>query len=223
MFYYYGRKKKIVKKYPEPIYDTVIEPFAGAAAYSMEYWTKNVILVEKNARIVAMWKFLQSANQNDILGLPILSKGETLDDEKFNSLSANEKAVIGLFLNPGSALPKKRPGTFNLWTEKNRERLSSDISKVAHWDIRCGDYTEVRNVRATWFIDPPYQFGGQHYTFSNKKIDYEKLKEWCKIRKGQVIVCENTKATWLDFTPLVALHGQKHTTTEAIRYRENNN
>ena len=29
MFYYYGRKKRIVKYYPKPTHDTIIEPFAG--------------------------------------------------------------------------------------------------------------------------------------------------------------------------------------------------
>ena len=35
MFYYYGRKKQIAKYYPEPKYDTIVEPFAGSAAYSL--------------------------------------------------------------------------------------------------------------------------------------------------------------------------------------------
>jgi len=37
MFSYYGSKKKIVKYYPEPVHDVIIEPFAGAAWYSLEY------------------------------------------------------------------------------------------------------------------------------------------------------------------------------------------
>ena len=57
---------------------------------------------------------------------------------------------------------------------------------------------------------------GQYYRFNNKKIDYTKLAEWCKERQGQIIVCENTKADWLDFKPLVELQGQLHKTTEAI-------
>jgi site-specific DNA-adenine methylase len=37
MFSYYGTKKRIVNKYPEPKYDKIIEPFCGAAQYSLKY------------------------------------------------------------------------------------------------------------------------------------------------------------------------------------------
>ena len=54
---------------------------------------------------------------------------------------------------------------------------------------------------------------------NNKNIDYNDLAEWCKSRNGQIIVCENTKADWLDFKPLAELKGQLHTTMEAIWYK----
>ena len=37
MFSYYGTKKRIAKKYPEPKYDIIIEPFAGAGAGAGAY------------------------------------------------------------------------------------------------------------------------------------------------------------------------------------------
>ena len=45
MFYYYGRKQKIFGKYPKPQFDTIIEPFAGSAAYSMNYYKNNFVLL----------------------------------------------------------------------------------------------------------------------------------------------------------------------------------
>ena len=73
-------------------------------------------------------------------------------------------------------------------------------------------------MEATWFIDPPYQYGGNHYVVND--VDYHELAAWCKQRKGQVIVCENTKATWLDFTPLTRITGQRVKTTEAVWTKE---
>jgi hypothetical protein len=35
IFYHYGRKKQIAKYYPFPNCAAIIEPFAGAAAYSL--------------------------------------------------------------------------------------------------------------------------------------------------------------------------------------------
>lgn len=62
MFYYYGRKKKLVKVYPSPVYSTIVEPFAGSAAYSL-YWVKDrdVILIEKDLQVYELWKTLQSS------------------------------------------------------------------------------------------------------------------------------------------------------------------
>ena len=76
------------------------------------------------------------------------------------------------------------------------------------------EFDDINNLTATWFIDPPYQYGGQYYR--HKFNDYENLANYCLSRKGQIIVCENTKADWLPFRPLKDMHGQLHTTTEAI-------
>lgn len=221
MFYYYGRKERISKEYPEPKFDTIIEPFAGSAAYSMRYYTKNVILVEKDPRIASIWKYLIDVTPEEILSLPLLDKGESLNSEKFNFLSEVQKNVIGLFLNPGSAQPKKSPGKFCAWTEKNRIRLSEDVVKVKHWKIINDIYQTSPDINATWYIDPPYQGnGGQYYRFGNKNFDYNRLREWVLTRKGQIIVCENSEADWMDFKPLVDIKGQRKKTKEVIFYQE---
>ncbi|MEC5173528.1 DNA adenine methylase [Chryseobacterium nepalense] len=79
MFYYYGRKKQIAKYYPKPNYDTIIEPFAGSAAYSLykDNWKKKVILIEKDEKVYDIWRWLiHDASENDILNLPDLKVGE---------------------------------------------------------------------------------------------------------------------------------------------------
>lgn len=62
-----------------------------------------------------------------------------------------------------------------------------------------GSYSDIENQEATWFIDPPYQYGGDSYVESNKKINYSDLGEWCAKRSGQILVCENIKADWMNF------------------------
>jgi len=217
MFYYYGRKKRIVKYYPKPLYDNIIEPFAGSAAYSMEYFEKNVILYEINHKIYSVWKYLQQASPKDILGLPILEKGQCLNNEEFNYLSEPEKWTIGLFLNPGSSVPKKSPGNFCNWNDKNKKALSEELFKIKHWTIKNESYESAKKLgTATFFIDPPYssEFGGKYYP--SHKIDYDFLSKWCRSLNGQIIVCENSNATWLPFVPLVDLKGQRHTRKEGV-------
>lgn len=214
MFYYYGRKKRIVKYYPQPTQDTIIEPFAGSAAYAMEYFEKNVILYEINHKIYSVWKYLQEASIKDILSLPILEKGQCLNNSEFDFLTDPEKWTIGLFLNPGSSTPKKSPGNFCDWDEKHRQGLSEELFKIKHWDIRNESYENAPDIEATWYVDPPYQNAGKYYT--HWKVDYESLSLWCQQRKGQVIVCENEGAEWLPFKNLVDLKGQKHNRKEVI-------
>jgi 16S rRNA G966 N2-methylase RsmD len=112
-------------------------------------------------------------------------------------------------------------GKFNSW-DRNKIVIAENLYKIRHWKIIQDDYKTLPNEPATWFIDPPYQFGGHRYVESNKKLNFVDLAQWCTTRMGQVIVCENTKASWLPFTPLAELHGQKHTTVEAVYYLESN-
>src|SRR3990167_8941757 len=45
---YYGGKWKVGPRYPVPLHDTIIEPFAGAAGYSLRYFDRKIILIEKD-------------------------------------------------------------------------------------------------------------------------------------------------------------------------------
>ena len=221
MFSYYGTKKKLAVNYPDPTYDTIIEPFAGAAMYSLyeSNWEKNVILYEKYDKVFLAWDFLINASSSDINNLPDLVKGLNLDTL---NISDAEKALLGFFCNPASAVPKKtvteRGG--KAWN-RHKTYLLDNIHKVKHWKIYNESYENAENIEATWYIDPPYQYGGQYYHSStnNSHIDYGKLADWCLSRKGQLIVCENSKADWLDFQPLVELNGQLHKTLEVIYSR----
>jgi len=59
MWSYYGsKKKKIAKLYPFPKYELIIEPFAGAAWYSVLHRDKNILLNEKYIVIYNIWNWL---------------------------------------------------------------------------------------------------------------------------------------------------------------------
>ena len=222
MFTYYGTKKKLAKNYPSPGYKTIIEPFAGAAMYSLfeNNWTNEVILNDKYDKVYLAWDFLiNQASETDIKNLPKLVEGLNLDTI---TISEAEKALLGFYANPSSAVPKKtvtKRGEIG-W-ERHHKFLIDNLYKVKHWKIFNKSFDELENVKGTWYIDPPYKFGGEYYhsSTSNKHIDYEKLREWCLSRHGEIIVCENDKADWLPFEPLVELKGQLHKTMEVIYYK----
>ncbi len=215
MFSYYGRKHKIVGYYPPPKFEKIIEPFAGSASYAYKYWQKDILLIDKYPVIIGIWHYLQSASKNDILGLPKLQKGDDLNN--FN-LTQPEKDFLGFLICAGVSQPAKKVASFE-GIGINRgmiEKTANNLHKIKHWIIKQGDYVDLENEEATWFIDPPYQFGGEHYKESSKNLDFKQLAKWCKSRNGQTIVCENTKADWLPFKPMKKMVGSVHTTMEAI-------
>jgi site-specific DNA-adenine methylase len=197
LFSYYGGKWRAAPRYPAPRYDTIIEPFAGSAGYALRYPERNVVLVEKNAKVAATWRYLLRATE----------AGATVDD-----LNVCEEAryLIGFSVNAATTSPSKSLSkwattypTAQFWGEKRRVLLSKSVSRIRHWTLIEGDYADAPDVEATWFIDPPYIGAGKHYP--TQPDDFEALAVWCRSRRGQVMVCENVGATWLPFRPFLKI------------------
>ena len=218
MFSYYGSKSKIIQYYPSPKYNTIIEPFAGSARYSLMYYEKDCWLNDSYKVITDIWNWIINATKEEINAIPELKKGESLN--KLN-IDPKLKLLLGFVVNSGVQSPRK---TCSKWAEekgefiKHKKRLLSYCGKLDHWLITGLDYRDISNLEATWFIDPPYQFVTEKY--KKHDINYEELTEWCKSRKEQVIVCENSYGNWLPFKPLKELYGQRHKTMEMMWYKE---
>lgn len=219
MWSYYGSKSKVVDYYPPPRYGKIIEPFAGSARYSLKYFDRDVLLVDKYEVIIRIWKWLQQCSKKDIIGLPHFLK-ETDRVSAYN-LCEEANLLMGFLVAKASQAPRDKPTSRATTSRPNNinhqlKFIASNLFKIKHWEIRLGSYTEIENQEATWFIDPPYQVGGYVYVMNNAGWDYSELARWCKTRKGHVVVCENTNADWLPFYPLRELKGSIHKTTEAI-------
>ena len=193
MFPYYGTKKSLIKYYPSPHYDTIIEPFGGSCAYSLFYSSKNVHIYEIDKCIYDILKYLIEASEKTIINLPL---------DNFESLKQVEKDLIGFFIRTCCSRPSRtmsKHKNFNVWTVKTRKELSINVNKIKHWKIYNESF-DFNLMNATYFIDPPYigKCGG-YYKFGNKLINYVALSNLIKSLKGQIIVCENGEANWLPF------------------------
>ena len=216
MFYYYGRKKQLAKHYPSPNCDTIAEPFAGAVAYSMyeNNWKKNVILIEKDSKVFAIWDWLiNSASEEEIKNLPHLKIGEKSSEFLHIIHVATKMAFYFKTIKVTAVLERN-------W-EISRRVMSENLHKVKHRQIFNSGYFLTPDIEATWFIDPPYKGeAGLGYKHSSKMLDYESLANWALSRKGEVIFCEGKEGDYLPFKPLVDLKGVAgKVSKEVIYYR----
>ena len=205
-FTYYGGKYRAAPKYPEPVHGSIVEPFAGSAGYAMRYPDRQVTLVDADPVVAGVWDFLVRSGEQDILRLPLLEPGQSTDDL---AVCQEARWLIGFWLTKGGAVPNKTLSAWGrepryarqFWGPGIRNRVASQVERIKHWRVICGDFEDAPDIEATWFVDPPYQVMGKYYTKRN--VDYERLASWCRTRKGQTIVCENEGATWLPFEPFL--------------------
>jgi len=203
-FSYYGSKWRTAPKYPPPLESTIVEPFAGSAAYALFYPHRQVVLNDLNPKVAALWRFLIRATKEEILRIPLVATEEELK----NVVPEEARILIGFWWGKALVEPATKPtGWLNennpkynvqYWGVSRRERIAKQVDKIKHWTVLEKPYGEVANQRATWFIDPPYKNdAGGAYVHGKNDIDYDKLRAWCEERQGQTIICENKGADWL--------------------------
>ena|SRR5688572_5789781 len=204
---YYGAKWKAAPHYPAPRFDTLVEPFAGAAGYALRHYRKRVILVERYEVVASIWAFLIRSPSRDILSIPTVDAVADLPD----STPQEARWLVGMCMNAAAVSPNRvmSSGMRKLrdehgrstegWGDGQRARVARQVDLIRHWTVIHGDYTEAPDVEATWFVDPPYEDKGRHYVHNSAALDFTALGEWCRARRGQTIVCEAVGATWLPF------------------------
>lgn len=206
--YYGGKWRDAIKYYPPPEHDTLIEPFAGSAGYSLRYPDRQVVLCEVDPILLAVWRYLIAVSEEEILAIPDVDLDGSVDDL---DICEEAKWLVGLWLNRAASSPRKRPSLWmrkqirpgSFWGDRVRTTIASQLQHIRHWQVLEGGYRSCKTrKKATWFVDPPYQLAGTHYRYGSKQIDYDNLAQWCSTRLGQVIVCENEGASWLPFEPL---------------------
>ena len=197
-FKYAGSKWQLSRYYPKPVWERLIEPFAGSACYATRHHERQVTLVEKDPEIAALWRYLIMVDPFEIAALPTeeLREGQDIRDL---SVSFGARLLIRQWQRVGMSncwtISKwcNKPGQ---WGKATRDYIARAVESIRHWEVLEGDALGLHNAEATWFIDAPYQ-GLPLY--GSKSIDYARLADWCRTRYGQIIVCEQASATWLPF------------------------
>lgn len=210
-FSYYGSKWTMAPRYPAPLHDHIVEPFAGSAQYSTLHWRRRVTLIEKNPVVAAVWRWLIAADAREVMSIPLIADGQTVDDL---GLCQEAAWFVGFWLNAAAAAPGRSLSSWarncrkksGLWGARCREHIARQVHACDHWQVVEGDYRcAPMTSRACYFVDPPYAgSAGSHYRHGSQALDYGALSSWCRQIKGQAIVCEAEGAQWLPFEPLAA-------------------
>jgi hypothetical protein len=219
-FSYFGSKWRTVPLYPRPTWNTIVEPFAGSASYSLHYPDRGVLLYDSDPVIAGLWAWLIDVPEDDIMALPIdiPTTVDALD------VCQEAKWLIGFWCNKGTTRPSHTPSKWmrsgvdptQYWGANIRERVASQLQHIRHWRVRCDTYLNAYSgLFGTWFIDPPYNnAAGRRYVES--AVDYESVAAFAKARLGQVIVCEQEGADWMPFRPLAAAQTTRGRSKEVV-------
>ena len=84
---------------------------------------------------------------------------------------------------------------------------------IKNWSAVLGSYDDCPDIRATWFVDPPYQTpAGRHYPCDFRR--HAALGEWCDTRRGMVIACDQQGADWRPWNWSRSLKGARGASQE---------
>lgn len=192
LFKWFGSKWQSAKRYPIPMGNIIVEPYAGGAGYSLNHCDKLVHIWDDDPNISKLWKWLiNEATKEEILEIPVgLSVGTRID---LLGLTEGQKLLLKHWQrtnNVGDCWTISpwgdKPGQ---WTLNTRVRVANEVSAIKHWKFTPP--IDIIDTPSTWFIDPPYQYNYKYRT-SLPKFDYLQLEKFIQTihNESLVIACE---------------------------------
>ena len=130
--YYGGKWRDALKHYPAPRFNTIVEPFAGSAGYSLRFAHLDIVLCELDPVIAEVWRYLITVRPSEILAIPDVPHDGSVDDLK---VAPEARWLVGFWLNRGVSMPRKRPSKWmrdgirpgSFWGPRVRARIASQV------------------------------------------------------------------------------------------------
>ena len=151
MFSYYGSKAYIAGLYPEPRHRIVIEPFCGAAWYSVLHSDRQVMLNDLNPRIIGVWDWLiNEATYEAMLPYRFFKKGQLIGDLPIDD---RHRDFIGFCVGQGVIHPSRkatprgcdwsRYPNFKSGAFVKINRAIQMLPGIRHWSVTFRDASDV--------------------------------------------------------------------------------
>lgn len=201
-FAYYGAKHGMAAKYPRPRHPVVVEPFAGSAAYSVHHarHIDHAIICDADPGVVDLWHELQTMTAHDVDLIGTQLHGTHFTHPLLAGMAGSTTMTATLEGKRRAVTPRMLKD----WPTVRR-RIINALEPIRTWQVLHATYDQAPDIEATWHIDPPYQengtMAGAGYRHGADAIDFDHLGAWCQARRGFVMVCEQSPATWLPFHP----------------------
>lgn len=174
MLSYYGAKGRIVGCYPKPLNNIIIEPFAGSGQYSLKYFEKDCRLYDKYPVIIEIWKYLQQCSVSDIMALKCPPVGTVVGYDKYDYEA--QRWLVGFMIARVQRTPANTVTSFGIQRfDADKKKIAANLFKIRHWKFEVKSYEDIENIIATWFIDAPYQVGGETYKEGSRKLNFKHL------------------------------------------------
>lgn len=169
---YSGSKKRLIKYLPAPPLRTatIVEPFAGSAAYGMHYKPESLVLAEANTDVRELWEWLATtATEEELKELEAKKPTEKVDIRSLELPKPQETlmrlSISGAYVGQLSSFIAYPQHSFNL----------SGVAEALHYIRRsvriAADFRETAGLNALYFIDPPYLGTQGNYHDKSKKHD----------------------------------------------------
>ena len=202
-FAYYGAKHGLARghrakhPYPRPHHQLVVEPFAGSAGYTCHHLPSDALLNDADRLVVDTWHRLQTMTRADLDALDLTLAGDRSTEPILDSLAGSNG-----WTDRSQAVTSRMRHD---WHAHVRERVARTVGRCRAWTITHGDYRDLPDVEATWFVDPPYQ---SHTIAGGHALQARSRRHRLRRARGVVPVAPRSgdrlravPATWLPFTP----------------------
>ena len=135
-FSYYGSKYRLAPRYPSPLHQKIIEPFAGSACYSLSHirplFPISVELYDKNPIVCAIWDYLINVSVKEFRKLPLLQPREKIP----TTLPIEAQYLMGFWVTKAATSPRRSmaskitcpvKGNLGHWSAKIKNRIAGQL------------------------------------------------------------------------------------------------